>query len=91
MERDSHGICHDAWHGRVSMSNLLQKLISDRSRILFTITDPDIESLKFFQTLFDKYNMLVIFIQNRMIQNIQNFELFGKKWLAIFDKALTTF
>ena len=40
--------------------------------------------------LFDKYldHVLVKFEQNRMIQNIQNFDLFGKKWLAIFEKAL---
>ena len=35
--------------------------------------------------------MLGKFGQNRMVQNIQNFELFDKKWLTIFDKALTPF
>ena len=32
--------------------------------------------------------MLVKFEQNRMVQN---FELFYKKWLTIFDKVLTIF
>ena len=35
--------------------------------------------------------MLVKFEQNRMIQNIQNFELFDQKWLFNFDKVLTPF
>ena len=35
--------------------------------------------------------MLVKFEQNRMVQTIQNFELFDKKWLTIFDKVLTPF
>ena len=29
--------------------------------------------------------MLVKFEQNRMVRTIQNFEVFDKKWLAIFD------
>ena len=43
--------------------------------------------------LFDKYldHMLVKFEQSRMVQTIQNFELFDKKWLTIFDKVLTPF
>ena len=32
--------------------------------------------------------MLVKFEQNRMVRNIQNFELFGKKWLTIFEKSV---
>ena len=35
--------------------------------------------------------MLVKFEQIRMIQSIQNFELFDKKWLTIFDKVLMPF
>ena len=35
--------------------------------------------------------MLVKFEQNRMVQTVQNFELFDKKWLTIFDKVLTPF
>ena len=35
--------------------------------------------------------MLVDFEQNRMVQTTRNFELFDKKWLTIFDKALTPF
>ena len=31
------------------------------------------------------------FEQNRMIGNVQNFKLFGKKWLTIFKKRLTPF
>ena len=38
-------------------------------------------------TLFD--NMLTH--ANRMVQAMQNFVLFDKKWLAIFDKKLTSF
>ena len=46
-----------------------------------TIADADIGSLKSLHTLFDKYldHMLVKFEQNRMVQTIQNFELFDKK------------
>ena len=35
--------------------------------------------------------MLVEFEQNRMVRTIQNFELFDRKWLTIFDKVLTQF
>ena len=35
--------------------------------------------------------MLVKFEQNRMVRTIQNFVLFDKKWLTIFDKMLTPF
>ena len=58
-----------------------------------TITDADIGRLKSHHTLFDKYldHMLVKFEQNRMVRNIQNFELFGKKWLIIFEKESTPF
>ena len=36
--------------------------------------------------------MLVKFeTKNRMVQIIQNFELFYKKWLTIFDKMLMPF
>ena len=35
--------------------------------------------------------MLVKFEQNCMVQTIQNFELFDKKWLTIFDQVLTPF
>ena len=31
--------------------------------------------------------MLVKFEQNRMVRTIQNFELFDKKWLTIFDSV----
>ena len=52
---------------------------SDRAFYIF-INDPDIGSLNFFHTLFDKYldHMLVKFELNRIIRNKQNFELFGK-------------
>ena len=36
-------------------------------------------------------HMLVKFEQNIMVRTIQNFELFDKKWLTIFDKVLTPF
>ena len=32
--------------------------------------------------------MLVKFEQNRMVRSVQNFELFDKKWLTIFDKGV---
>ena len=35
--------------------------------------------------------MLVKFEQNGMVQNIKKLELFGKKWLTIFEKVLTPF
>ena len=35
--------------------------------------------------------MRVNFEQNRMDRTIQNFELFDKNWLTIFDKVLTPF
>ena len=51
--------------------------------ILCYITDTDIGSIKSLHTntLFDKYldHMLLKFEQTRMVWNIQNFELFGKK------------
>ena len=70
------------------MANLLQKRFSDRT-FYVTITDADIGSLKSLNTLFDKYldYMLVQFEQNRMVQNIQNFELFRKKWLTILERV----
>ena len=51
------------------------------------IADADIGSLMSRHTLFDKYldHMLVKFEQNRIVQNIQNFVLFDKEWLTIFD------
>ena len=53
-----------------------------------TITAADIGNLKSLHTIFDKYlnHMLEKFDQNRMVRNIQNFELFGKKWLTIFER-----
>ena len=35
--------------------------------------------------------MVVKFEQNRMVRTIQNFELFDKEWLTVFDKVLTPF
>ena len=37
------------------------------------------------------YIMLVKFKQNHMVWTIQNFELFDKKWLTIFDNRLMPF
>ena len=56
-----------------------------------TIANADIGSQKSLHTLFDKYldPLLVKFEQSCMVQTIQNFELFDKKWFTIFDKALT--
>ena len=65
---------------------------SDRAFYII-IADADIGSLKSLHTLFDEYldHMLVKFEQNRMVRTIQNFDLFDKKWLTIFDKMLTPF
>ena len=64
-----------------------------RSGILCYIADADIGSLKSLHTLFAKYldHMMVKFEQNRMVRTIQNVVPFDKKWLTIFDKALTPF
>ena len=35
--------------------------------------------------------MLVKFEKNSYVRTIQNFELFDKEWLTIFDKVLTSF
>ena len=69
-----------------------KKLLSDRA-FYVTIADADIGSLKSLHKLFNKYldHMLVKFEQNRMVWTIQNFVLFVKKWLTIFDKVLTPF
>ena len=74
------------------MANLLQKLVF-RLDIICYHSEADIESQKSVHTLFDKYldHILVKFEQNRMIQDIQKFDLFGKKWLKIFEKESTTF
>ena len=52
----------------------------------YHIADADIGSLKSLRTLFDKYldHMLVKSEQNRMVQSIQNFELFDKKMVHHF-------
>ena len=64
--------------------------------VAIAFADADIKSLKSLHTLFDKYldHMLVTFEQNRKVPTIQNFELFDKKWITIFDikcKVLTPF
>ena len=53
----------------------------------------EVWNLKSLHTLFDRYldHMLVKFEQNHMVWTIQNFELFDKKRLTIFDKVLTSF
>ena len=57
------------------------------------IADTNSGSQKSLHALFDKYldHMLEKFEQNHMVQNMQNFGLFGKKWLTIFEKVLTPF
>ena len=69
-----------------------KNLFSDRAFYVI-IADADIRSLKSLHILFDKYLdlMLVKFEQNPMVQTLQNFELFDKKWLITFDKVLTPF
>ena len=69
--------------------------IYDRS-FYVTTTDVDIGNLKSLHTLCHKYldHMLVKFIQNRLVRNIQNFVLCTKKmfthWFS-FLRALTPF
>ena len=62
-------------------------------RALYLIADANIGSVKSRHALFDKYldHMLVKFEQNCMIRTIQNFVLFDKNCLTIFDKVLTPF
>ena len=74
-------------------SKFVAKLIF-QSDFYVTIINADVGSLKLLNTLFDKYldHMLVKFEKkNRFVRNIQNFVLFGKKWLTIFEKGLTPF
>ena len=63
---------------------------------LFRVTaaNANIGNVKSLPTLFDMCldHMLVKFEQNRMVRNIQNFELFDRKlglFKAIIDEALT--
>ena len=60
---------------------------------MLPLLNANIGSLMSLHTLFDKYlyQMLVKFEQNRMVQTIQNFVLFDRKWLTIFDKVSTPF
>ena len=60
---------------------------------MLPFADADIGSLKSLHTLFDKFldHMLVKFEENPMVRTIQNFVLFDKKWLTIFDKVLMPF
>ena len=46
-----------------------------------TVANADTKTLKSFRTLFDTYlvYMLAEFEENRMVQNVQNFELFDQK------------
>ena len=55
-----------------------------------TIVDVDIASLKSLHTLFGKYLDLMLgkFEQTLLVQTIQNFELFDKNWLTIFDTSV---
>ena len=58
--------------GKVLTANLLQKLIFRYGIFYITIANPDIESLKSFHKLFDKYldHMLVTIEQNRMVRTV---------------------
>ena len=69
------------------MANLLycKNCFADRA-FYVTITDTDMKNLKSLHTLFDKYvdHILVKFEQYPKAWNIQNFDLFDKKWLTGF-------
>ena len=59
-----------------------------------TVANAKIGNIKSLPTLFDMCldHMLVKLEENRLVRNIQNFELFHKKpglFKALFDKALT--
>ena len=61
-----------------------------------TVAKADTGDLKSLHTLFDTYldHMLGKFEPNRMVQNVHNFEPFGRKTeflMFIFDQALTPF
>ena len=78
----------------VARKSLNGKFTAKSDRAFYvTIADADIGSLKSLHTLFDKNldYMLMKFEQNHMIKTIQNFVLFDKKWLTIFDKMLMPF
>ena len=77
---------------KVLTQNLLQKSFSNQT-FYVTITNADMGSLKLLYTLFDKYfdHMLGKCEQNRMVRNIQNFEVYCKIWLTIFEKVLMPF
>ena len=55
-----------------------------------TTAGADIGSLKSLHTLFDKYldHMLVKYDQNCMVQTVQSFDFFDKKWLTIFYQKM---
>ena len=60
-----------------------------------TIANDDTGSLKSLHTLFDTHldHMLAKFEPNRLVRNVQNFDLFDKNQVfkTIFDKTLTPF
>ena len=63
------------------------KIHFPNEHFMLPLINADIGSLKFLQTLFDKHfdHMLVKFEQSRMVRNMQNFEVFGKKWLKTYS------
>ena len=78
-------------HGKVSMSCQIYCKNSFLDQVLYVIiSDTSIGSLKSLHTLlFDKYldHMLVKFEQNRMVRNIQHFELVGKNGKSFLRKS----
>ena len=82
------------WYEKIQIlilfSNLMEKSWFSNRIFYVIITNADIESLKSLHTLFDKYlnHMLMKFEQNRMLRNIQNFELFGKKMVNHFWESI---
>ena len=82
-------VARKSFNGKFTAKNWF----SDRAFFFVTIADAGIGSLESLHTFFDKYldHMLVKFERNRMVRTIQNFELFDKKWLTIFEKVATPF
>ena len=69
------------------MSKFAAKMIFRSGIFLFTIAYPDLGSITSLRTLFVKHldHILVNLEQNCMVQTLENFDLFDKKWLTIFD------
>ena len=73
--------------GKSFKSKFTAKIDFPIGDFILPIADADIGSLMSLQTLFDKYgdHKLVQFGQHRIVQTIQNFEVFDKNWLTLWQ------